>query len=129
MSSQCTCTTDKEATCIVHPTTRSLKEYIAQLEVAKKELGQISSGLYAAVEELEAENARLKIWYKNSCEHRNVQVDRIEELEATIAEMREAARQRDGSTHYPDCKIYRGESPVCNCGHDALTAILEENDE
>jgi len=29
--SQCTCTTDKEATCIVHPTTRSLKEYIAKL--------------------------------------------------------------------------------------------------
>ena len=32
MSSQCTCTTDKEATCIVHPTTRSLKEHIAELE-------------------------------------------------------------------------------------------------
>jgi len=31
MSNQCTCTTDKEATCIVHPTTRSLKERIAQL--------------------------------------------------------------------------------------------------
>lgn len=30
--SQCTCTTDKEATCIVHPTTRSLKDYIAKLE-------------------------------------------------------------------------------------------------
>jgi len=29
--SQCTCTTDKEMTCIVHPTTRSLKEYIAKL--------------------------------------------------------------------------------------------------
>ena len=32
MSSQCTCTTDKEATCIVHPTTRSLKERIEELE-------------------------------------------------------------------------------------------------
>ena len=30
--SQCTCTTDKEATCIVHPTTRSLKDYITKLE-------------------------------------------------------------------------------------------------
>ena len=30
--SQCTCTTDKEMTCIVHPTTRGLKEYIAELE-------------------------------------------------------------------------------------------------
>jgi len=29
--SQCTCTTDKEMTCIVHPTTRSLKEYITKL--------------------------------------------------------------------------------------------------
>ena len=28
---QCTCTKDKEATCIVHPTTQSLKEYIARL--------------------------------------------------------------------------------------------------
>jgi hypothetical protein len=33
--SQCTCTTDKEATCIVHPTTRSLKEYIAHLEAIR----------------------------------------------------------------------------------------------
>ena len=32
MSQQCTCTTDKEATCIVHPTTRSLKERIADCE-------------------------------------------------------------------------------------------------
>jgi len=32
MSDQCTCTTDKEATCIVHPTTRSLKARIAELE-------------------------------------------------------------------------------------------------
>lgn len=30
--SQCTCTTDKEATCIVHPTIRSLKERIADCE-------------------------------------------------------------------------------------------------
>lgn len=28
---QCTCVTDKEMICIVHPTTRSLKEYIAKL--------------------------------------------------------------------------------------------------
>ena len=32
---QCTCSTDKEATCIVHPTTRSLKEYIAYLEAIR----------------------------------------------------------------------------------------------
>lgn len=30
----CTCTKDKEITCIVHPTTRSLKERIAELEAA-----------------------------------------------------------------------------------------------
>lgn len=30
----CTCITDKEMTCIVHPTTRSLKEYIARLREA-----------------------------------------------------------------------------------------------
>ena len=30
--SQCTCTKDKEITCIVHPTIRSLKEYITYLE-------------------------------------------------------------------------------------------------
>ena len=30
--SQCTCASDKEITCIVHPTTHSLKEYIAYLE-------------------------------------------------------------------------------------------------
>ena len=34
--SQCTCTTDKEMTCIVHPTTRSLKERIQQLEYAQR---------------------------------------------------------------------------------------------
>lgn len=33
--SQCTCATDKEATCIVHPTTRSLKEYISHLEAIR----------------------------------------------------------------------------------------------
>jgi len=32
MSSQCTCSKDKEITCIVHPTTRALKERIAELE-------------------------------------------------------------------------------------------------
>tara|TARA_R110000765_G_scaffold67560_1_gene130479 strand:- start:730 stop:1071 length:342 start_codon:yes stop_codon:yes gene_type:complete len=31
-TSQCTCASDKEITCIVHPTTHSLKEYIAYLE-------------------------------------------------------------------------------------------------
>ena len=30
--SRCTCASDKEITCIVHPTTHSLKEYIAYLE-------------------------------------------------------------------------------------------------
>lgn len=36
--SQCTCSKDKEATCIVHPTTRGLKEYIAELEAENKAL-------------------------------------------------------------------------------------------
>ena len=35
MTSQCTCATDKEMTCIVHPTTRSLKEYISHLEAIR----------------------------------------------------------------------------------------------
>lgn len=38
MSNQCTCTTDKEATCIVHPTTRSLKARIAELQAERKAL-------------------------------------------------------------------------------------------
>ena len=48
--SQCTCTTDKEATCIVHPTTRSLKEYDEA----------IAGLMEAKFAELEAENRRLK---------------------------------------------------------------------
>ena len=32
--SQCTCTKDKEMTCIVHPTERSLKERIAELKLS-----------------------------------------------------------------------------------------------
>ena len=38
--SQCTCTTDKEATCIVHPTTRSLKEYIEASQNLLRALNQ-----------------------------------------------------------------------------------------
>jgi hypothetical protein len=32
LTRHCTCASDKEITCIVHPTTRGLKEYIAYLE-------------------------------------------------------------------------------------------------
>ena len=56
---QCTCTTDKEATCIVHPTTRSLKGYIAQLtneeeshravaEYRKQEMDKLEAMLWMA---------------------------------------------------------------------------------
>ena len=41
--SQCTCTTDREATCIVHPTTCSIMEdYIAKLEAENIRLRQES---------------------------------------------------------------------------------------
>lgn len=42
MTNQCTCTIDKEATCIVHPTTRSLKERIQQLEAALRKRSGLS---------------------------------------------------------------------------------------
>lgn len=38
MSSQCTCAKDKEMTCIVHPTMRSLKIYIAEIKAEKARL-------------------------------------------------------------------------------------------
>ena len=61
MSSQCTCTTDKEATCIVHPTTRSLKEHIAELEAEVERLRELVTDLWvldtdSLVEALEAGN-------------------------------------------------------------------------
>jgi predicted RNase H-like nuclease (RuvC/YqgF family) len=40
----CTCTNDKEATCIVHPTTQSLKEYIAKLEAENAALKEKFDG-------------------------------------------------------------------------------------
>tara|TARA_R110002096_G_scaffold406245_1_gene604492 strand:- start:160 stop:420 length:261 start_codon:yes stop_codon:yes gene_type:complete len=36
--SQCTCIKDKEMTCIVHPTTRNLKDYIAEQAAEIKRL-------------------------------------------------------------------------------------------
>jgi len=39
--SQCTCITDKQMTCIVHPTTRSLKEYIAKLVAIREAAGHV----------------------------------------------------------------------------------------
>jgi hypothetical protein len=36
--SNCTCTTDKEITCIVHPTEKSLRERIAKLEEAAQKV-------------------------------------------------------------------------------------------
>ena len=54
--SQCTCTTDKEATCIVHPTTRSLKDYIAKLEAEnirlKRESGLLEKELRGEMDSL-----------------------------------------------------------------------------
>lgn len=38
MSDQCTCITDKEMTCIVHPTVRDLKERIATQQARIEEL-------------------------------------------------------------------------------------------
>ena len=64
---QCTCTTDKEVTCIVHPTTRSLKERIAELQAGNERL-RMNLDAYKQAEELwcrqderrEAENKRLR---------------------------------------------------------------------
>ena len=39
-----------------------------------------------------------------------------------VARLVEAARQRDGGTHDPDCKINRTSNPFCCCGHDELMA-------
>ena len=41
----CTCTKDKEITCIVHPTKRSLKERIAELEAENQRLTDKIEGL------------------------------------------------------------------------------------
>lgn len=56
MPPQCTCVTDKEMVCIVHPTPRSLKEYIARLEAENALLVDKPANLIIA--ELEAERAK-----------------------------------------------------------------------
>lgn len=53
---QCTCVTDKEMVCIVHPTPRSLKEYIARLEAENALLVDKPANLIIA--ELEAKIAK-----------------------------------------------------------------------
>ena len=50
---QCTCTKDKEATCIVHPTTQSLKDYIAELEGENEEIQHSLDCMVAATWELQ----------------------------------------------------------------------------
>ena len=40
-----------------------------------------------------------------------------------------AARERDGGVHDSDCKINRTNNPVCNCGHDKLSALLQSEGE
>lgn len=57
--SQCTCTTDKEMTCIVHPTQRALKEYIARQAEATRELAN-DTHAYRRITELECDNALLR---------------------------------------------------------------------
>ena len=73
--SQCTCTTDREMTCIVHPTTRSLKDHIAELEaeVRDKVEGMLERG--AEMRELRKQLA---------------------ELVEAVQTMRERVRQRNG---------------------------------
>lgn len=54
--SQCTCTTDKEATCIVHPTDRAMKDYIAKPEAEnirlKRESGLLEKELRGEIDSL-----------------------------------------------------------------------------
>jgi cell division septum initiation protein DivIVA len=60
--SQCTCITDKEITCIVHPTTHSLKERIAELEQQLAELREaVDEVLNASVSSLEYRSNRLQL--------------------------------------------------------------------
>ena len=42
----CTCIADKEMTCIVHPTTRSLKDLIAQLEAENAKLREFLADMH-----------------------------------------------------------------------------------
>ena len=60
MSSQCTCTTDKEATCIVHPTTRSLKEHIAELEAEVERLRELLGKAYERLQYFEMDCTQLE---------------------------------------------------------------------
>ena len=41
-----------------------------------------------------------------------------------VARLVEAARERDGGAHDPDCRINRRSNPFCNCGHDDLMSAL-----
>ena len=45
LGGQCTCTKDKEITCIVHPTTRSLKECIAALDAENRVLREAAQNV------------------------------------------------------------------------------------
>ena len=56
MTNQCTCITDKEMTCIVHPTTRSLKEYIARLV----EIRNVAEQVLINTEQMFSEHRELK---------------------------------------------------------------------
>lgn len=55
MDNQCTCTKDKEATCIVHPTTRSLKGLIVRLEAELEAERDYNKTNECAFRELEAD--------------------------------------------------------------------------
>ena len=57
--SQCTCLEDKEMTCIVHPTQRELKEYIARQAKVMRDVAN-DTHAYRRITELECDNALLR---------------------------------------------------------------------
>ena len=58
--SQCTCTTDKEMTCIVHPTDKALRQRIAELEAEKSHAWETCQKAVERGMKLEAELERLR---------------------------------------------------------------------
>ena len=59
--SQCTCTTDKEMTCIVHPTDKALRQRIAELEALADPLTKaLYEEMYKRHTEISIENHALE---------------------------------------------------------------------
>jgi hypothetical protein len=105
--SQCTCATDKEMTCIVHPTTSSLKERIAELEVLADPLTkELYEEMYKRHTETFIENHALLV-----------------ELER----LREAADKYSDGGHHEVCPVNGNYHARCTCGLAELEiALLQE---